>query len=123
MIGYRSKLKVSITRLIDIIFPELPNFVWSIHQNSSYQLLLELPFPADIKQCHLTHLTHIISKASRGKYVREKAIQLRELAETSIGSSNRSLTFELQQTIRLVQSVQQEINELDKQIKLTHCAT
>ena len=118
MIGYRSKLKVSITRLIDIIFPELPDFVWSIHQNSCYQLLLELPSPTDIKQCHLTHLTHIISKSSRGKYGREKAIQLRELAETSIGSSNRSLTFELQQTIRLVQSVQQEINELDKQIKL-----
>ena len=118
MIGYRSKLKVSITRLIDSIFPELPDFVWSIHQNSSYQLLLELPSPSDIKQCHLTHLTHIISKASRGKYSREKTIQLRELAETSIGSSNKSLTFELQQTIRLVQSVQQEINELDKQIKL-----
>src|SRR6056297_2117205 len=36
MIGYRSKLKLSITRLIDIIFPELPSEVWSIHQNSSY---------------------------------------------------------------------------------------
>ena len=32
MIGYRSKLKLSVTRLIDIIFPELPDFVWSIHQ-------------------------------------------------------------------------------------------
>lgn len=27
MIGYRSKLKLSVTRLIDIIFPELPDFV------------------------------------------------------------------------------------------------
>ena len=118
MIGYRSKLKLSVTRLIDIIFPELPDFVWSIHQNSSYQLLLELPSPEDIKKCHLTHLTHILSQTSRGKYGREKALQLRELAANSIGSSNRSLTFELQQTIRLIQSVQLEINELDKQIKL-----
>lgn len=118
MIGYRSKLRLSITRLIDIIFPEFPDFVWSIHQNSSYHLLLELPSPKDIKNCHLTHLTNIISKSSRGKYGREKAIQLRELASNSIGSSNRSLTFELQQTIRLIQSVQQEINELDKQIKI-----
>ena len=118
MIGYRSKLKLSVTRLIDIIFPELPDFIWSIHQNSSYQLLLELPSPEDIQKCHLTHLTHILSKTSRGKYGREKALQLRELATNSIGSSNRSLTFELQQTIRLIQSVQLEINELDKQIKL-----
>ena len=118
MIGYRSKLKLSVTRLIDIIFPELPDFVWSIHQSSSYQLLLELPCPDEIRKCHLTHLTSIISKASHGKYGREKAIQLRELAANSIGSSNRSLTFELQQTIRLIQSVQGEINTLDKQIKL-----
>ena len=118
MIGYRSKLKISVTRLIDIIFPELPDFVWSIHQASCYQLLLELPSPESIKTCHLTHLTNIISKGSRGKYGREKAMQLRELATNSIGSSNRSLTFELQQTIRLIQSVQTEINALDKQIKL-----
>ena len=45
MIGYRSKLKLSVTRLIDIISPELPALVWSIHQSSSYQLLLELPCP------------------------------------------------------------------------------
>ena len=118
MIGYRSKLKLSVTRLIDIIFPELPDFVWSIHQASSYQLLLELPSPEAVSTCHLTHLTSVISKASRGKYGREKAIQLRELATNSIGTSNRSLTFELQQTIRLIQSVQSEIDTLDKQIKL-----
>ncbi len=71
MIEYRSKLKLSVTRLIDIIFPELANFVWSIHQNSSYQLLLELPSPEAIKVCHLTHLTTVTSKASHGKYARE----------------------------------------------------
>lgn len=118
MIGYRSKLKLSVARLIDILFPELPDSVWSIHQNSCYQLLLEFPSPEAVKKCHLTHLTNVISKASRGKYGREKAVQLRELARNSIGSSNRSLTFELQQTIRLIQAVQSEIDELDKQIKI-----
>lgn len=118
MIGYRSKLKISVTRLIDIIFPELTSFVWSIHQNSSYALLLELSTPIDIASCHLTKLTNLINKASRGKYGKEKAIALKELASNSIGSSNRSTAFELQQTIRLIQSVQTEINALDKQIKL-----
>lgn len=63
-------------------------------------------------------MTAILSKASRGKYGKEKAAALREPAATSIGSANRSLAFELQQTIRLIQSVQSEIDELDKQIKL-----
>lgn len=117
MIGYRSKLKLSVTRLIDIVFPELPDIFWSIHQNSSYSLLMELPTPKDISDCHLTKLTNLIHKASRGKYGKDKAQALRELANNSIGSSNRSTAFELQQTIRLIQSVQSEIDALDKQIK------
>lgn len=118
LIGYRTKLKVSVTRLIDIIFPELPDFVWSIHQASSYALLLELPTPNDIKSCHLTKLTNIINKSSNGRYGKEKAVALKELAFNSMGSANRSVAFELQQTIRLIQSFQNEIDILDKQIKI-----
>ncbi|MCM1991373.1 IS110 family transposase [Oceanirhabdus seepicola] len=118
MIGYRSKLKLSLTSLIDITFPELPSLVWSIHQNSSYMLFLEYPTPEEIKKCHLTKLTNLLKKASKGKYGKEKAITLKALASSSIGSSNRAVSFELQQTIRLIQSVQNEISELDKQIKL-----
>ncbi len=118
LIGYRSKLKVSLTRLIDIIFPELPSLFWSIHQVSSYALLLELPTPNDIKSCHLTKLNNIITKSSNGRYGKDKALALKELASNSIGSANRSVAFELQQTIRLIHSVQNEIDILDKQIKI-----
>jgi len=117
MIGYRSKLKISVNRLIDIVFPELPDLVWSIHQNSSYSLLLELPTPKEISSCHLTKLTNLLISTSKGKYGKAKAVTLKELALNSIGSSNRSTAFELQQTIRLIQSIQVEINTLDKQIK------
>ncbi len=117
LIGYRSRLKVSITRLIDIIFPELPKYVWSIHQVSVYALLSELPSPKEISNCHLTKLTNLLVKSTKGKYGRAKAIELKEAARSSIGTSTGSLSFELQQTIRLIQSVQTEIDALDKQIK------
>ncbi|MCR3761939.1 IS110 family transposase [Clostridium felsineum] len=117
LIGYRSKLKLSITRLIDIIFPELPKYFWSIHQKSSYSLLSELPSPKNIANCHLTKLTNILSKSSNGRYGKDKAITLKKVANTSIGTATRSLSFELQQTIRLIQSVQNEIDILDSQIK------
>lgn len=117
LIGYRSRLKLSITRLIDIIFPELPKYVWSIHQNSSYCLLSELPSPKDVANCHITKLTNILSKASKGKYGKDKATALKEAARHSIGTSTKSLSFELQQTIRLIKSVQAEIDALDLQIK------
>lgn len=118
MIGYRSRLKISINRLVEIIFPEYPALVWSIHQASSYALLLEFPSSNDIASCHLTKLTRILNKASKGKYGKEKALQIKQLAASSIGSSTRSLSFELQQTIRLVQAVQDEVDALDAQIKL-----
>ena len=117
LIGYRSKLKISVTRLIDIIFPELPKLFWSIHQKSSYCLLSELSSPKDMASCHLTKLTNILSKASRGRYGRDKAVALKESASNSIGTTTRALSFELQQTIRLIKSVQVEIDTLDLQIK------
>lgn len=117
MIGYRSRLKISITRLIDIIFPELPKHLWSIHQSSSYCLLTELSSPKDIANCHLTKLTNLLSKSSQGRYGKTKAIEIKEAANCSIGMSVSSLSFELKQTIRLIQSVQTEINALDAQIK------
>lgn len=117
LIGYRGKLKVSFTRIIDIVFPEFPDFVSSIHQKSSHELLLELPTPNAISECHLTRLTNLIRKKSRGKYGREKALALRKLAASSIGLSDDAYAFELQQTIRMIQGVQAEIDILDRKIK------
>lgn len=71
--------------------------------------------PSSLDICKLTNL---LIKASRGKYGRDKAIALKNLAANSIGTCNRSLSFELKQTIRLIKSVQAEIVVLDKQIKL-----
>ena len=90
MVGYRSRLKISITILIDIVFPELPTLVWSIHQASSYAVFSELPSPVDY---HLTKLTNLLSKASKGKYGKEKAVAFKSVAFSSIGSSSRSICF------------------------------
>lgn len=117
LIGYQSKLKISIRRILDMVFPELSASVWSIHQKSSYQLLLAFPNPGSIASCHLTKLTHLLSESSHGRYGRDKALQIRNMAKTSIGLNSPSLAFELQQTILLVQSLQDQILVLDRKIK------
>lgn len=117
LVGYRSKLKISVNRLLDIVFPELASAVWSVHQKSSYALLLEFPNPKSIASAHLTKLTNLLQKNSRGKYGKEKAIEIRALAESSIGSNSTAIAFELQQTIRLIMNAQAEIDLLDQQIK------
>jgi transposase len=117
LIGYRSKLKLSMTRLIDIVFPELPSCVWSIHQASVLALLAEYPHPEALSKAHLTKLTNLLIKASKGKYSKPKALELKSLASDSIGLSNDALAFELRQNIRLIQNVQDEIKLLDQRIK------
>lgn len=117
LISLRSKLKVSVSRLITILFPELKSVVSSIHQSSSYAMLLELPTANSISECHLTKLSNLLCDNSHGQYGKEKALQIRELASKSIGANSFSIGFELQQSIRLINNLQKEISILDKYIK------
>ncbi len=117
LVHEQSKFKVSFSRMIQIVFPELSTIVWSISQNSMLHTLLELPGSKAISGCHLTRLTSILQKYSKGKYTRKKAIELRDLARNSIGSESLAQAFELQQVIRTILFFQNEIKLLEKQIK------
>jgi len=117
LITMRSRLKLSVSRLITVLFPELPGAVWSVNQKSSYALLLEYPTAKSIAGAHLTRLTNLLSDNSHGRYGREKALEIRNLATGSIGLDSRAAGFELRQTIRLIQGLQEEIDELEKEIK------
>jgi len=117
LVQARSRFKVSYARILDLVFPELSDIVWALTQKSVLLTLLELPNTQAIGQCHLTHLAKILEKNSRGRYHREKAIQLRELARNSIGSNSPALAFELQQIIRTILFLQEEVILIEKQIK------
>ena len=116
LVQMRSKLKVSISRLVTVLFPELPDAVYSINQKSSYALLLEFPTARSISVAHITRLTNLLSANSHGRYKRDKALEIRELASRSIGLDSQATGFELRQAIRLVQGVQEEIDALDDEI-------
>ncbi len=117
LVEHRSRLKTSVARLVTILFPELKAAVWSIHQVTSYELLLAYPTAASIAKCHITKLTNLLSKASVGRYGKDKANTIKSLAAKSIGQNSPSVAFELQQTIRLIRHVQVEIDLLDEQIE------
>lgn len=118
LIEERSKFKISLSRLVTIIFPELEKIVSSISQPSILYLLLDLPSIKDISDCNLKHLTNILQKYSYGKYSRNKAIEIRELAKKSIGTVSSSLSFELKQTIQTILFLQSQIDDVDKQLKI-----
>ena len=117
LIEERSKFKVSLSRLITIVFPELEKIVWSISQNSILYLLNELPSTKDISTCNLKHLTSLLEKYSKGKYNRDKAIEIRDLAKVSIGTNSPYISFELRQVIQTILFLQSQIDEIDKELK------
>ncbi len=113
----RAKLKQSVSRLVTILFPELEKLVPTLHMASVYALLRELPGAKQIASCHLTHLTNLLETASRGRYGKEKAVELQEAAKHSIGSVMPAKSMELQHTIRLICELDAEIDEIDAAIR------
>lgn len=113
----RVKLKQSVSRLVNILFPELERLVPTLHMTSVYALLAELPGAKQIASCHLTHLTSLLSTASKGRYDRSKAVAFRDAARQSIGSVMPAKSLELQHTIRLIRELDVEINEIEVALK------
>ena len=112
----RTKLKQSVARLICILFPELEKLVSSLHLASVYALLLEYPGAKKLATANLTHLKTLISDSSHGRYDRDKAIELRNAARKSIGAFMPAKSLELKHTIQLIQTLDEEIEEIEADI-------
>ena len=69
----RAQLKQSISRLINILFPELETLVPTLHMASVYAMLSEFPGARQIADAHLTHFKAVLSDASKNRYDRDKA--------------------------------------------------
>ncbi len=111
-----ARLKSSYARLCVILFPELEKMVPSLHMASIYALLAEFPNTRAISDCHLTRLTNLFSRASNGRYSRDKAVEIRNAAKNSIGSYSDVKSLELQQTIQLIQMMEKQIGQTEAKI-------
>lgn len=108
----RAKLKSSVSRLVCILFPELEKLVPSLHIASVYALLEEFPGAKQVAAAHLTRLKTLLETASKGRYKRDMAVEIREAARNSIGSRMPAKPLELQHTIRLIRELDTEIAEI-----------
>lgn len=113
----RAKLKSSVSRLVCILFPELEKLVPSLHMSSVYALLSEFPGANAIASAHLTRLSHLLSESSKGRYGKDTASIFREAARNSIGSVMPAKSLELKHTIKLIQELTSEIDEIETAIK------
>lgn len=113
----RAKLKSSVSRLVCILFPELQKLVPTLHMASVYALLSEFPGADAVATAHLTRLSNLLSENSKGRYGKDTAVIFREAARSSIGSHMPAKSLELKHTIKLIQEVTIEIDEIETAIK------
>ena len=113
----RAKLKISVSRLVCILFPELEKLVPKIHMTSVYALLSAFPSADSIASANLTELTALLSKSSKGRYGKDMAVMLINAAECSIGLHMPAKSLELKHTVKLIQELTAEIDEIESEIK------
>lgn len=116
MVQERAKLKSSLARPVCILFPELEKLVPSLHMKSIYALLSECPGASYVASANLTHLKKLFSDSSRGRYQRDKAVEIRDAARSSIGGTSPAKSMELRHTIHLIEVLTEEIDEIEDAI-------
>ena len=116
-VSERAQLKQSVSRLVTILFPELEKLVPTLHMSSIYALLIEFPGAKQITEAHLTHLKSRLKEASKGRYGRDMATEIRDAAKHSIGSVMPAKSLELRHTIRLIRELDSAIEDIESAIE------
>lgn len=117
LIKQRTRLKIQLTSYIDQSFPELQYFFKSgIHSNTCYTLLKEAPSSKAIASMHLTHLSHLVKTASHGHFNKDTAINLRVLAQKSVGFDDRALAIQITQSIEQIELLDSQVNKVESEM-------
>lgn len=118
IVKQRTRLKIQLTSYVDQVFPELQYFFKSgIHHKGCYALLKEAPTPEAIASMHLTHLTHLLKSSSHGHFQKETAIELRVLAQKSVGTSDKSLSIQITQSIEQIELLDRQLELIESEMK------
>lgn len=113
----RTRLKIQLTSYVDQVFPELQYFFKSgIHHKGCYALLKEAPSPEAVASMHLTHLTHLLKSASHGHFKRETAVELRVLAQKSVGNSDKSLSIQVTHSIEQIELLDRQLEQIESEM-------
>lgn len=116
-IDERSQLKQSFSRLVCIAFPEVEKLFPRVNLATVYALFEEYPSANHVANAHLTRLTNLLQTASKGRYHKEKAIEVRDAARSSIGSTSSAKALEIRFTIRQIRALNEEIDAIEVEIK------
>ena len=118
LIKQRTRSKIQLKSYVDQAFPELQYFFNSgLHIKSCYALLKEAPSAQAIASMHLTHLTHLLRKASNGQFKRDTAVNLRALAQKSVGISDSTISIQITQSLAQIELLDSQVSTVESKMK------
>ena len=114
----RTRLKIQLTSYVDQVFPEIQYFFKSgIHHKGCYALLKEAPSPELVTSMHLTHLTHLLKSNSKGHFKKETAVELRVLAQKSVGNGDKSLSIQITHCIEQIELLNAQLANVESEME------
>ena len=112
-----AEAKIQLETYVDQLFPELSSFFKdNLNIKTAHELLKLYQSPNDISNVNLTKLSNLLSKSSRGKYDKERAIELKKIASNSVGINNYALCIQIKMTIELIELLESQIKDIEKQV-------
>lgn len=114
-----SDLKRKIIALLDQVFPEYSNLFSNIFGMTSKELLLQYTTPEEIASLSAQKLTLLLNKSSKGRFGQEKAMEIRAVAQGSMGIriATDAFAFQIRQMVEQLEFIEQQTALLDQQIE------
>ena len=120
LIKQRSKTKIQLTSLLDLLFPELQYlFKSKIHSRAIYSLLKKYPSAEEIAALKDDEISNLLYASSKGHFKKEKSIELKSLAKTSVGIKDTSISLHVIQLIELIELYDKQIKDIVSKISDT----
>ncbi len=113
-----SDYKRKVIALLDQVFPEYASIFSDTFGVTSKELLLNYSTPDEMLNLSTTKLTNIISKCSKGRFNKDKALQIKELATNSFGIkiAKDAFSFQIKQMVEQIYFIEKQMKDLEKEI-------
>ena len=112
-------LKRKVIALLDQVFPEYADLFSDVFGMTSKELLLQYTTPEEIASLSARKLTTLINKSSKGRFGKEKALEVKAVAQGSIGIriATDAFAFQIRQMVEQLEFVEGQITLWDQQIE------
>ena len=119
LVSNMASLKTQVIGVLDKVFPEYSSQFCDVFGETSKQLLLSCPTPDDIIKISTTKLSNLLSKNSKGRFGKQKALELKKVAKSSFGIkiTTNACSFEIKQLINQIIFLENQIEEVEKEIE------